>query len=297
MPRQTSSSAASALVPTVRRCRRTCCWPDRGSRAGRGSRSRPRVLEHELGHLDAAAELVRHLLVGAEEVGVVLREAADAGHAVELARLLVAIDGAELGQPHRQVAVAPRLALVDLHVVRAVHRLEQVALLLVVPSAAAPASLLSTESLALYGPSKPATSGRVHQLGLFLRSRSRARRTCRSHRACGTAGRRAAAGIGSERSAGTGCRGSTESGRWSGTSRRGRCAAYRPAGSRGGPALRLMNVFELPRIIAPLGSHRTSPGRPALADREQLELLAQHAMVAALGLFDLASGARRDPPW
>ena len=40
--------------------------------------------------------------------------------------LLVAVDGAELGQPHGQVAVAARLRRVDLDVVRAVHRLEQV---------------------------------------------------------------------------------------------------------------------------------------------------------------------------
>ena len=66
-------------------------------------------LQHELGHLDAAAELVGHLLFGAEDVGVVLGEAADPGHAVQLARLLEAIDRAELGQPQRQFAIAPRL--------------------------------------------------------------------------------------------------------------------------------------------------------------------------------------------
>ena len=88
----------------------------------------PSDAEHCLGHFQAAAELVGHLLFGAEEVGIVLREAADAGHADELARLLEAVDGAELGQPHRQVAVAPRLRLVDHDVVRAVHRLEQVPL-------------------------------------------------------------------------------------------------------------------------------------------------------------------------
>ena len=88
----------------------------------------PQRLQHELGHLDAAAELVGHLLLGAEDVGVVLGEAADAGHAVQFARLLEAIHRAELGQPQRQVAVAPRLRLVDRHVVRAVHRPQQVAL-------------------------------------------------------------------------------------------------------------------------------------------------------------------------
>ena len=66
--------------------------------------------EHEQGQLHGRPELASHLLDGAEQVGVVLGEAADAGHARQLARLLVAVDGAELGQPDGQVAVAPRLA-------------------------------------------------------------------------------------------------------------------------------------------------------------------------------------------
>jgi hypothetical protein len=61
-------------------------------------------------------------------VGVVLGEAADPRHAAELARLLVAVDGAKLGQPQGQVLVAVRPGLVDHRVVRAVHRLEQVLL-------------------------------------------------------------------------------------------------------------------------------------------------------------------------
>ena len=65
-----------------------------------------------------------HLLLGAEEVGVVLGEAAHAGHAVEFAGLLPAVDRAELGEAHGQVAVGVRLRGEDLDVVRAVHRLE-----------------------------------------------------------------------------------------------------------------------------------------------------------------------------
>jgi hypothetical protein len=65
------------------------------------------------------------LFLGAEEMGVVLREAADARHAVELAGLFPAIDGAELGEAHGQVAVAVRLRGEDLDVMRAVHRLQQ----------------------------------------------------------------------------------------------------------------------------------------------------------------------------
>ena len=67
------------------------------------------------------------LVFGAEQVRVVLGEAAHAGHAAEFAGLLPAIDRAELGQAHGQVAVAARLAGENLDVMRAVHRLEQVA--------------------------------------------------------------------------------------------------------------------------------------------------------------------------
>ena len=50
--------------------------------------------------------LVGELLLGAEDVRVVLREAAHAHQAVHGARRLVAMDHAELGEPQRQVAVA-----------------------------------------------------------------------------------------------------------------------------------------------------------------------------------------------
>ena len=45
---------------------------------------------------------VGHLLLGAEDMGVVLSKAADARHTAQLARLLIAIHGAEFRQPHRQ---------------------------------------------------------------------------------------------------------------------------------------------------------------------------------------------------
>ena len=81
--------------------------------------------EDGLHERQAAHDLALHLLLGAEEVGVVLGEAADAGHAVELAGLFPAVDGAELGEAHGQIAVAVRLRGEDLDVVRAVHRLQQ----------------------------------------------------------------------------------------------------------------------------------------------------------------------------
>ena len=57
-------------------------------------------------------------------MGVVLREATDARHAVELAGLLPAVNGAELGETHREIAITVRLRREDLDVMRAVHRLQ-----------------------------------------------------------------------------------------------------------------------------------------------------------------------------
>ena len=81
--------------------------------------------EHELDQLERLAEFLLDLVRRAELVRVVLGQAPDAQHSVEFTGLLVTVHGAELGQPHRQFTVAARLGLVDLHVVRAVHRLQQ----------------------------------------------------------------------------------------------------------------------------------------------------------------------------
>ena len=59
-------------------------------------------------------------------MGIVLREAAHAGQTVQLTALLVAIDGAELGQAQGQVFVGTRLPGIDGAVVRAVHRFEEI---------------------------------------------------------------------------------------------------------------------------------------------------------------------------
>ena len=81
-----------------------------------------------LHQIEATGDFRCHLLGRAEQVGVVLGEPAHPGHAAEFAGLLPAIDGAELGQPNRKVAVRMVVAGEDPDVVRAVHRLEQVAL-------------------------------------------------------------------------------------------------------------------------------------------------------------------------
>jgi hypothetical protein len=72
--------------------------------------------------------IFRHLgqlILGAEDVRVVLREAAHAHQAVQRAGRLVAMHVAEFGQPDRQVAVALQAVLEDLHMAGAVHRLER----------------------------------------------------------------------------------------------------------------------------------------------------------------------------
>ena len=68
-------------------------------------------------------DLLLDLLLGAEDVRVVLHEAADAHDAVQRSARLVARAVAELGETERKVLVAPRAALEDLDRARAVHGL------------------------------------------------------------------------------------------------------------------------------------------------------------------------------
>ncbi len=82
-------------------------------------------VEDNIHHLE---EFSLDLLRGAEEMGIVLRESADTGQAVELAALFIAVDCPEFGISQRQIPVAARVSLVDLAVVRAVHGLEQILL-------------------------------------------------------------------------------------------------------------------------------------------------------------------------
>ena len=86
------------------------------------------LAEHLLRELHRVLDLLHDLLGRAEDVRVVLREAAHAEKAVAHAVLLVAVDRAELGVADRQVAVAALLELVALDVERAVHRLDVVVL-------------------------------------------------------------------------------------------------------------------------------------------------------------------------
>ncbi len=64
-------------------------------------------------------------------MGVILRQPAHARHAAQLAALFIAIHRAKFRQPNWQLAVAVFLRRVNLDVMRAVHRLEQVLLVFI----------------------------------------------------------------------------------------------------------------------------------------------------------------------
>jgi hypothetical protein len=88
------------------------------------------VLEAEI-LVDRAQEIAegdaffRHLILGAEDVRVVLGEGAHAHDAVQGARGLVAVAGAELRHAQGQVAIALQPLAEDLHMAGAVHRLDR----------------------------------------------------------------------------------------------------------------------------------------------------------------------------
>ena len=86
------------------------------------------LLQQRVHQVEDAGDLVGQLLAGAEDVRVVLGEAAHALHAVQHARALVAVDGAELGIADRQLAIAVLARLIDEDVPGAVHRLGAVGL-------------------------------------------------------------------------------------------------------------------------------------------------------------------------
>src|SRR4029078_3513677 len=73
--------------------------------------------------LERAHDLGNGLLASAEDVGIVLREAASTREPVDDARLLVPVDGSELEVAQRQLAVRAHVAAVDQDVERAVPRL------------------------------------------------------------------------------------------------------------------------------------------------------------------------------
>ncbi len=79
-----------------------------------------------MANCEAAHDLVFDLFGRAEDVRVVLRESAHAQQAVHHAGALVAVDGAEFAQAHRQIAIAAHLVAIDQNVAGTVHGLELV---------------------------------------------------------------------------------------------------------------------------------------------------------------------------
>ena len=75
--------------------------------------------------LAEADRLALDLVLGAEDVGVVLREGAHPQDAVQRARRLEAVARAHLGHAQRQLAIAAQALIEDLDVARAVHRLQR----------------------------------------------------------------------------------------------------------------------------------------------------------------------------
>ena len=83
--------------------------------------------EDQFDQAQAAEHFFCHLVFANKEMRVILREAANAGHAADFAGLFPAIDGAEFGEAHGHVAVAVWAACEDANVMRAVHRLQEIA--------------------------------------------------------------------------------------------------------------------------------------------------------------------------
>ena len=93
------------------------------------------IIEAELGvHLidevHDAGDFVRNLFAGHEDMGVILREAADAEQTVQCALQLVTVHQTEFTHAQGQVAVGMGLAAVDHHAAGAVHGLDAVVLVI-----------------------------------------------------------------------------------------------------------------------------------------------------------------------
>ena len=83
----------------------------------------PKHLVETVDEVHYAEDFALNLFRRHENVGVVLRKAADAHQTVQRAGKLVAVHQSKLGKALRQVAVRVNLALVNKHAARAVHRL------------------------------------------------------------------------------------------------------------------------------------------------------------------------------
>src|SRR6266566_4412237 len=85
-----------------------------------------KIFHDGVGEVDAGFDFRLDLRGHAENVGVVLRETADAEQAVKHPAAFVAIDGAKFGETHGKITIAAQLRFIDEDVARAVHGLELV---------------------------------------------------------------------------------------------------------------------------------------------------------------------------
>ena len=239
----------------------------------------PQRPQHELHQFDGLAELVLDLIGSAKLMGVVLRQAADAQHAVQLSRLFVPVHRSELGQPYRQVAIAPLLRLINLDVMRAVHRLQEIPLLVRLPVTQSGDFLVLRALHGIVG-NVAFQLGRELDEFFFLLGGQLFRFEFRQPAVDNRPGR-----VSEDR-------------------RELRITVIRKM-SAGFVHFHTADVRRINRLISPLeqldldevfqnASHRGPLGQPqaqsradVIADMEQGMLLAQHAMVAAFGLFDL----------
>ncbi|MNH08289.1 hypothetical protein D3C79_677010 [compost metagenome] len=77
-------------------------------------------------HSDAFVHFGTHLLFRTEDMGVILSETTHAHQAMQRTRRLVAVATAELAHAQRQITVRLQALVEDLHVSRAVHRLDAI---------------------------------------------------------------------------------------------------------------------------------------------------------------------------
>jgi len=95
----------------------------------RGNVTEPEDPPDVQGELQGGADFLPDLVGRADDVGIVLGEAAHAEQAMQDAGLFVAVHGAQFGPPERQLPVGAQGALVNQDVERAVHGLYEVLVL------------------------------------------------------------------------------------------------------------------------------------------------------------------------
>ncbi len=83
------------------------------------------ILEHGQDEIVDLEDFVGKLLFGAEDMRVVLGEAAHAHQPEQRAGGLIAVHGAEFGEPNREVSIGFQAMLENLHMARAIHRLQR----------------------------------------------------------------------------------------------------------------------------------------------------------------------------